>query len=83
MAHRLLSPLSAARLERIAANSPDTVREQAIDLANERFSVYVPKAAADGRYGLLVFIPPSSPQDVPANRAHCGVHERPCAFVLC
>ena len=66
MARRLLSPLSAARLERLAINSPDKVREQAIDLANERFSVYVPKPAADGRYGLLVFIPPWNEATIPA-----------------
>ena len=65
MEQRLLSPLNAARIERIAADAPGTMREQAIDLANERFVVYVPAPSRDGYYALLVFIPPWNEAKIP------------------
>jgi pimeloyl-ACP methyl ester carboxylesterase len=56
--HRLLSPLSAMRLAEKLAHSAVALRDQPIDLAQERFTVYVPPHPPTQGYGLLVFVPP-------------------------
>src|SRR5258707_5441759 len=56
--HRLLSPLNAAEVRKRLAHSTVTLRDQPIDLAQERFTVYVPSHLPTQGYGLLVFIPP-------------------------
>jgi pimeloyl-ACP methyl ester carboxylesterase len=56
--HRLLSPLSAVRVGKTLAHSTAALREQPIDLAQERFTVYVPPHPPTQGYGLLVFVPP-------------------------
>jgi pimeloyl-ACP methyl ester carboxylesterase len=56
--HRLLSPLSAAQVSDKLAHSAVALRDQQIDLAQERFTVYVPSHPPAQGYGLLVFVPP-------------------------
>jgi pimeloyl-ACP methyl ester carboxylesterase len=56
--HRLLSPLNAAEVRKTLAHSAVGLRDQPIDLAQERFVVYVPSHLPARGYGLLVFIPP-------------------------
>lgn len=56
--HRLLSPLNAVRAGKRLALSAMALRDQPIDLAKERFTVYVPAHAPAPGYGLLVFVPP-------------------------
>src|SRR5229473_8425723 len=56
--HRLLSPLNAVEVGKRLAHSPVALRDQPIDLAQERFSVYVPSHPPAQGYGLLVFVPP-------------------------
>jgi pimeloyl-ACP methyl ester carboxylesterase len=56
--HRLLSPLNAVRAGKRLAHSAEALRDQPIDLAKERFTVYVPAHAPAPGYGLLVFVPP-------------------------
>src|SRR5258708_2602081 len=56
--HRLLSPLNAAEVRKRLAHSTVTLRDQPIDLAQERFTIYVPSHLPTQGYGLLVFIPP-------------------------
>ena len=58
LVHRLLSPLNAIRVDKRLAHSAVTLRDQPIDLARERFTVYVPAHPPTQGYGLLVFIPP-------------------------
>jgi pimeloyl-ACP methyl ester carboxylesterase len=58
MVRRLYSPLAAAEIERMVARSGNKLIEQSIDLAQERFTDYVPAHAPPQGYGLLVFIPP-------------------------
>jgi pimeloyl-ACP methyl ester carboxylesterase len=58
LVRRLLSPLSVARLERELARSGHTMAPQPINLAEERFLVYVPAQHRSAGYGLLVFVPP-------------------------
>jgi predicted esterase len=55
--HRLLSPLNAIRAGKRLAHSAVALRDQPIDLARERFTVYVPAHAPAPGYGLLVFVP--------------------------
>ncbi|HEX4158826.1 MAG TPA: hypothetical protein VHY79_10140 [Rhizomicrobium sp.] len=57
MARRLLSPLKNARLQKILAGGA-RLSDQAIDLAREKFALYVPPRAPPGGYGLIVFVPP-------------------------
>ena len=63
---RVLSPLHALRTNRAIPRSPASARDQSIDLAQERFALYVPSTAppADG-YALLVFVPPWEEATVP------------------
>jgi pimeloyl-ACP methyl ester carboxylesterase len=58
LVHRLLSPLNAVRVGRSLAHSAAALRDQPIDLAQERFTVYVPSNPPSEGYGLLVFVPP-------------------------
>jgi predicted esterase len=55
---RMLSPLAYALAQASLARSGKTLSDTAIDLARERFVVYVPERAPPQGYGLLVFIPP-------------------------
>lgn len=63
----MLTPLSYRRLMRAAAAPGRELKAQPIELANERFTVYVPsgRPPASG-YGLLVFVPPWSEPVLPA-----------------
>jgi pimeloyl-ACP methyl ester carboxylesterase len=56
--HRLLSPLNAVQIAKRLAHSAVALRDQPIDLAQERFTVYVPSHPPAQGYGLLVFVPP-------------------------
>jgi pimeloyl-ACP methyl ester carboxylesterase len=57
--HRLLSPLNAVEVgRRLGGHSAVALRDQPIDLAQERFIVYVPSHPPPPGYGLLVFVPP-------------------------
>jgi pimeloyl-ACP methyl ester carboxylesterase len=55
---RLLSPLNADQASKRLAHSAVALREQPIDLAHERFAVYVPSRSPSPGFGLLVFVPP-------------------------
>jgi hypothetical protein len=56
LVHRALSPLANIEIARVAKNA--ALRPQAIDLPEERFSIYVPIQRPSRGYALLVFIPP-------------------------
>jgi pimeloyl-ACP methyl ester carboxylesterase len=58
LVRRLLSPLNAMRVNKSAARSSAPLRAVPIDLASERFVVYVPAPAPQEGYALLVFVPP-------------------------
>ena len=58
LARRLLSPATAARLERQMASSGRILAGEAVDLAAEKFIVYVPSQSPARGYALLVFVPP-------------------------
>lgn len=62
---RLLSPLIALRLQRGLESSGQIVREQTIDLAQEKFAIYVPPRSPLGGYALFVFVPPWDEASVP------------------
>jgi hypothetical protein len=51
LVRRLLSPLSALAVREESTSSGRPLNEQRIDLANERFTVYVPRTAAPLRNG--------------------------------
>jgi hypothetical protein len=65
LARRLLSPLNAMRVSQELARSGQAAREQSIDLAHERFAVYVPGQMPPHGYALLVFVPPWQAATVP------------------
>jgi hypothetical protein len=50
--------LNAIRVGRSLAHPAVALRDQPIDLAQERFAVYVPAHSPAEGYGLLVFVPP-------------------------
>ncbi|WP_267226541.1 PHB depolymerase family esterase [Dyella silvae] len=60
---RLVSPLNARRLRQQASGAG--LREQAIDLAQERFALYVPAQPPPAGYAVLVFVPPWHKAKVP------------------
>jgi predicted esterase len=55
---RLLTPLAAAQVERTLRASHQELRDASLDLAAERFTVFVPGKPPPAGYALLVFIPP-------------------------
>lgn len=67
LVRRMFSPLRSLQLNQGAANAGTTLRAQPIDLATERFSVYVPGGPHPplNGYSLLVFVPPWSRAEVP------------------
>jgi len=58
LVQRLFSPLAAQKIEREVSGSGKTLAGQPVDLAKERFLIYVPPEPATHRYALLVFVPP-------------------------
>jgi hypothetical protein len=67
LARRMLSPLTFAQLEREAKRKNVKLHEQPVDLANERFALFVPAQAPPEGYALLVFIAPWQAAAVPRN----------------
>lgn len=67
MLRRLTSPLTALRLSQKAEGVGRALRGQPVDLAGERYSLYVPGRPdpQTGAYSLLVFIPPWSRAEIP------------------
>src|SRR5215469_14168309 len=55
---RLLSPLEAAEVRKALDSSGKPLIEQSVDLAEERFTLYVPPQAPPQGYALMVFVPP-------------------------
>ncbi|QNK03132.1 hypothetical protein [Dyella telluris] len=66
LARRLVTPLNAWRLHQRVAATGSRIAEQPVDLAHERFALYVPAAAPPDGYALLVFVPPWNEARVPA-----------------
>lgn len=65
LVRRLLSPLNALRVNQAAMRPGHALREQPLDLAREKFAVYVPAHAPAQGYALLVFVPPWKEATVP------------------
>jgi pimeloyl-ACP methyl ester carboxylesterase len=55
---RVTSPLTGAQVQASLRRSSQHLIEQSIDLAAEKFVLYVPPAAPPHGYGVLVFVPP-------------------------
>ncbi len=56
---RTLTPLTFGVAQRVLSANREALREQPIDLTQEKFAVYVPAGAPPKNgYGLLVFVPP-------------------------
>jgi dienelactone hydrolase len=66
LVRRLLSPLAVARLEAELKRSGQRMAAHAVNLAEEKFVVYVPSQRRAGGYGLLVFVPPWDDARIPA-----------------
>lgn len=63
---RLLTPLAQESVREILARTHKTLSPYPLDLAQERFLVYVPAGTAPPRgYGLLVFVPPWEQASLP------------------
>jgi dienelactone hydrolase len=58
LVRRLLSPLAALQLQRDLARSGGTLAGQPLNVADEKFMVYVPPQHPAAGFGLVVFIPP-------------------------
>jgi pimeloyl-ACP methyl ester carboxylesterase len=65
LARRLSTPLTAAKLQTLLATSGKALRDQPIDLAQQKFALYVPAKAPPQGYALLVFVSPSETQPLP------------------
>jgi predicted esterase len=62
---RSFGPVTLWQAARAAERSGERLRDQPVDLAQERFNLYVPPEAPPGGYGVLVFVSPSPRGDVP------------------
>jgi dienelactone hydrolase len=65
LVRRLFSPFNALRVRREMTRPDHVLREQSIDLAQERFAIYVPSSAPPDGYALLVFLSSSEDAIVP------------------
>lgn len=67
LVRRLYSAPDALRLNEEAERAGRTLRGQPLDLAKERYSLYVPEhpRSPSGTYSLLVFVPPYPRAEVP------------------
>jgi pimeloyl-ACP methyl ester carboxylesterase len=66
LARRVLTPLTVRRGEEAMATNKTALREQPIDLAKEKFSIYVPgRTPPKEGYGLLVFVAPWEERGTP------------------
>jgi pimeloyl-ACP methyl ester carboxylesterase len=77
---RSLSPLLFQRGSREAAKAGVQLRDQDIDLAHERFALYVPKAMPPQGYALLVFVSPF-PEPIVPNRWQAPLDRHGMIFV--
>lgn len=66
MIRRLLSPLNAYRVTLEATLPGHAMRQQSVDLSQEKFVVHVPAQAPAQGYALLVFVPPWDDARMPA-----------------
>jgi pimeloyl-ACP methyl ester carboxylesterase len=67
LARRMLTPLTYRKLLRAAAGPGHGLKEQPVDLAHERFTIYVPHGSSPATgYGVLIFVPPWSQPVLPA-----------------
>jgi pimeloyl-ACP methyl ester carboxylesterase len=66
LVRRLLSPLNAWRVLEVSRRAGHALREQPLDVGQQRFSLYVPRHAPPGGYALLVFVPPWNSATVPS-----------------
>jgi hypothetical protein len=64
LVHRTLSPLANIEIARATKNAE--LRPQAVDLIQERFSVYAPVKPPSRGYALMVFIPPWQDAHLPS-----------------
>ena len=55
---RMLSPLAAAQIPAALAKTHTRLSDQPVNLAEEKFILYVPQREPANGYGLLVFVPP-------------------------
>lgn len=67
LVRRLLSPLNALRVSQESMRPGHAIREQPLDLAQEKFAVYMPSHAPPHGYALLVFVPPWQEAAVPSS----------------
>lgn len=65
LAQRLLPPLAVDLAFRDLAARHQSLAEQPVDLAQERFKLFVPTVQPAGGYGLLVFVPPWQGAEIP------------------
>lgn len=80
LARRLLSRADAERFDRKLAAARGTPDSQPLDLAGEKFLVYVPARKPETGYALLVFVPPWQDARLPAGWAPV-LDERGLIFV--
>ncbi|OOG46895.1 hypothetical protein [Rhodanobacter sp. C01] len=67
LVRRLLSPLNALGVSQLSMRPGHAIREQPLDLALEKFVVYVPSHVPPHGYALLVFVPPWQEAAVPSS----------------
>jgi pimeloyl-ACP methyl ester carboxylesterase len=68
LVRRLFTPLKALRLNQEAERAGQNLRVQPLDLAKERYSIYVPDhpASPSDTYAVLVFVPPWPAAEIPS-----------------
>jgi predicted esterase len=62
---RVFTPLTVAGIKRELARAGKSLSETSLDLASEKFLVYVPPIKPPQGYGLLVFVPPWQKAQLP------------------
>lgn len=58
LTRRLLTPLTVVQMQKALARDRQSLAEQSIVIANEKFLVHLPPSEPAKGYGLMVFVPP-------------------------
>src|SRR5438132_752112 len=69
LSRRLLTPLMVAEMQKALAKSGQSLREQPLTLAREKFIVHLPPRMRASGYGLMVFVPPWKEARLPGHWA--------------
>ena len=65
LSRRLLTPLTVVEMQKALTRAGQSLRDQSLSLADEKFLIHIPPKMPAGGYGLMVFVPPGKEARLP------------------